>query len=281
MRARARAAAIAPGARASRPPRRRAFRILAFTAAPALLLSGLSPSVHALEWSDTELHLQYGQLDVPSFAGGGKAKHLITTGQHAHGWKYGDNFVFLDMIDSRESGFQDFDLYGEWYSNFSLSKIAGRRIGGGLVADIGLVVGVNWADDAKVVKYLPGIRMVLDLNGFAFANLDITAYIDDSKGVASGGAPRESDSFMVDLSFARPFTLGEQDFSIEGHIEYIGSRKNRFGDKVDRWLLAQPQLRWRVTERLWMGIEYQYWMNKLGDGATDENTVQALLVWQF
>lgn len=46
-------------------------------------------------------------------------------------------------------------------------------------------------------------------------------------------------------------------------------------------LLAQPQLRWRVTERVRMGIEYQYWMNKLGDGATDENTVQALLVWQF
>ena len=264
MRAIARAAAIAPGARASRPPRRRAVRILAFTAALALLLSGLFPSVQALEWSDTELHLQYGQLDVPSFAGGGRAKHLIATGQHAHGWKYGDN-----------------DLYGEWYSNFSLSKIAGRKIGGGPVADIGLVLGINRAHDAKVVKYLPGVRLALDLPGFAFANLDITAYIDDSKGVASGGAPRESDSFMVDLSFARPFTLGEQDFSIEGHIEYIGSRKNRFGDKVEGWLLAQPQLRWRVTERLWMGIEYQYWMNKLGDGATDENTVQALLVWQF
>ena len=247
----------------------------------ALLLGACAPSGHAFEWSDSELHLQYGQLDVPSFAGGGKAKYLITTAQHAHGWRYGDNFVFLDMLDSRESGFQDFDFYGEWYSNFSLSKIAGRKIGGGLIADVGLVLGVNWADDANVVKYLPGIRLSLDLNGFAFANLDITAYIDDSKGVASGGAPREGDSFMVDLSFARPFTLGRQNFSLEGHIEYIGGRRNRFGDNVDGWLLAQPQLRWRVTERLWMGIEYQYWMNKLGDGATDENTVQALLVWQF
>lgn len=257
------------------------MRPLARAAAIGLLLSACAPSGHALDWSDSELHLQYGQLDVPSFAGGGRAKHLITTGQHAHGWKYGDNFFFLDMLDSRESGFQDFDFYGEWYSNFSLSKIAGRKIGGGLIADIGLVLGINWADDANVVKYLPGIRLSLDLNGFAFANLDITAYIDDSKGVASGGAPRESDSFMVDLSFARPFTLGGHDFSLEGHIEYIGSRRNVFGDNVDGWLLAQPQLRWRVSKRLWMGIEYQYWMNKLGDRATDENTVQALLVWQF
>ena len=257
------------------------MRALARAAAVALPLVAFASSGHALEWSDTELHMQYGRLDVPSFAGGGRANHLIVTGQHAHGWKYGDNFFFVDMLDSREPGFQDSDLYGEWYSNFSLSKISGRKIGGGLIADIGLVLGINRAGDANVVKYLPGVRLALNLDGFAFANLDITAYIDDSKGVASGGAPRESDSFMVDLSFARPFTLGQQDFSIEGHIEYIGSRKNRFGDRVDGWLLAQPQLRWRVAERLWMGFEYQYWMNKLGDGATDENTVQALLVWQF
>ena len=28
-------------------------------------------------------------------------------------------------------------------------------------------------------------------------------------------------------------------------------------------------------------VEYQFWMNKLGDGSTDENTVQALRVWEF
>ena len=68
---------------------------------------------------------------------------------------------------------------------------------------------------------------------------------------------------------------------MEGHIEYIGGRKKRFGDDVRGWLLAQPQLRWNVTGRLSLGMEYQYWMNKLGDGATDENTVLALFVWQF
>ena len=90
------------------------MRILARAAALTLLLAAAAPSAHAFEWSDSELHLQYGQLDVPSFAGGGKAKHLITTLQNAHGWKYGDNFFFVDMLDSRESGFQDFDPYSEW-----------------------------------------------------------------------------------------------------------------------------------------------------------------------
>ena len=36
-----------------------------------------------------------------------------------------------------------------------------------------------------------------------------------------------------------------------------------------------------MNERVAMGVEYQFWMNKLGDGSTDENAVQALLVWEF
>jgi len=28
-------------------------------------------------------------------------------------------------------------------------------------------------------------------------------------------------------------------------------------------------------------IEYQLWINKLGDRDTDENAVQALFVWEF
>ncbi len=69
----------------------------------------------------------WGNLDVPTFAGGGDSDHLIYTLQHASGWKYGDNFFFIDVLDARGSGFQDFDLYGEWYSNFSLGKVTGKK----------------------------------------------------------------------------------------------------------------------------------------------------------
>ena len=94
---------------------------------------------------------------------------------------------FIDFLDARDPGFQDFDIYGKWYSNLS----------------------------------------------------------------------------------------------IEGHLEYIGGRDNEFGGKVEPWILAQPQFRWSPNEHLSLGLKYQYWLNKLGDGATDENTVQALLVCKF
>ena len=235
----------------------------------------------AEDWSSTELHIQYGNLDIPSFAGGGDSDHLIYTLQHAGGWKYGDNFFFVDVLDADDSGFQDFDIYGEWYSNFSLGKIKGKPVGFGIVKDIGLILGFNWAADANVKKYLPGVRFSLDLPGFAFANIDITAYIDDSEGAASGGAPKEDDSFMIDFNWARPFKIGESDFSIEGHIEYIDGRDNEFGGEAESWILAQPQFRWYIRENIALGIEYQYWMNKLGDEDTDENAIQALFVWKF
>lgn len=75
--------------------------------------------------------------------------------------------------------------------------------------------------------------------------------------------------------------IDEASFSIEGHVEYIGGRKNEFGGGVEPWILAQPQLRWNVHERFALGIEYQFWMNKLGDRATDESVIQTLFVWKF
>lgn len=238
-------------------------------------------SASAADWSSTELHVQLGDLDIPSFAGGGSSDHTIFTLQHASGWKYGDNFFFFDVLNSDSAAFQDNDTYGEWYTNFSLGKIKGEKVGFGIVSDIGLIMGFNWAADAKVTKYLPGVRFSLDIPGFAFANLDVMAYIDDSEGVARGGAPKEDDSFLVDFNYKRPFKIGEANFSIEGHAEYAASRDNEFGGDVEAWILAQTQFRWYARENIAFGIEYQLWNNKLGDSATDESALQALFVWGF
>ena len=259
---------------ATSPVRGSSLLLLALAWASAL-------PVHGAEWSVTEAHLQYGRLRIPTFAGGGEADTLTYTLQHASGWKYGDNFFFVDFADARDARLQNLDTYAEWFSNFSLGKISGRTIGRGIIADVGLIWGFGWAPDADVRKYLPGIRLGLNLEGFTLANLDISAYIDDNAGAAAGGAPRESDSYSAKFNFARPFTIGKSNFSIEGYVEYVSGRVNEFGDNVESWILAQPQFRWSPNDQVSLGIEYQFWLNKLGDGATDESAVQALLVWKF
>jgi len=89
-----------------------------------------SDSSDSTRWSRIESQFQFGNLDSPSFASGQTSSTNILTLQHASGWKYGDNFFFVDIIDDEiEDGFNNNDVYLEWYANFSLGKILGRRIG--------------------------------------------------------------------------------------------------------------------------------------------------------
>ena len=142
-----------------------------------------------------------------------------------------------------------------------------------------------------------GIRFDLALPGFAFAHLDVAAYIQDSaSNVGDGVNIREDDSFWVDFNWAYPFKIGNTSWTIEGHVEYIDgvdtdvrvSGVGTFDGKRESWVLAQPQLRLDLGEvmfdsagSLFVGIEYQYWSNKLGDKDTDESVVQALVVWRL
>jgi hypothetical protein len=156
----------------------------------------------------------------------------IITLQHASGWAFGDVFFFVDFLDAQTNEKYDFnnkDAYGEAYFNFSSSKIAGISYGDSILRDIGVIGGVNFDADADVLKFLPGIRLSWNIPGFAFLNTDFTAYIDANEGVSGGGAPKEDDSFMIDVNWAYPIEIGGQKFSIEGHAEYIDSRDNEFG----------------------------------------------------
>lgn len=243
---------------------------------------------YAIDWSITELHWQHGAIKSPGFRGGLKSKTDVLTLQHANGWQYGQHFFFIDYShDDRRDGFNDSELYMEYYGSLSLSKMSEKVIQYDPLKDISLLAGFNIARNAKVRKYLPGIRLSWKVPGFKFFNTDITGYIDDNRGLDDGGAPRESDSYMFDVNWAMPFSIGRERFALQGHIEYIGSRSNELGLPVRHWILAQPQFRWDAgyrlfnkADQLFIGIEYQWWQNKLGADA-DEHSAQALIVWRF
>lgn len=273
-----------------------------------IALTAVTTTVQSEDWSATEVQLQYGNLKK-AFEGGGSGAETdgtsIITFQHAGGWKYGDNFFFIDHLNYGKTDVEDVDglhsddeFYGEWYSNFSLGKITGNEIKFGPVKDIGLLAGVNFAAEVDTLYYLPGVRFALDIPGFAFANLDVTAYIQNNSSNAGPGVAikEDNDGFMIDFNWAYPFKIGNTSWSIEGHVEYIDgvdSEVNIDGVGVvpgerESWVLAQPQLRFDLGEaiggqagQLYIGIEYQFWNNKLGDKDTDESVVQALAVWHF
>ena len=251
-----------------------------------IALALASSSAMAADWSQTQLHVNYGDFKNPFTEQ--EAGTSVVSLQHASAYKYGDNFFFIDVIhDDVDDGYQDSDFYGEWYSNFSFSKISGNDFSAGPIKDGGFVMGFNAAGDANVLKYLPGLKLDWQVEGFDFVSTIITAYIDDSDGVISGGAPTESDSWMFDIAWGAPFSIGNQKFYFTGHAEYIDSRENEFGEKVESWFLAQPIVQWDLGHALEMqpgnlllGVEWQYWHNKLGTKTT-ESVPQLHLAWTF
>ena len=169
-----------------------------------------------------------------------------------------------------------------------------RKIQAGPFRDLGLITGVNWSKEVSSFWFLPGIRFSLALPGFNFANLDFTGYIQHStadKNTQKFSVFDESSSWMLDFNWAYPFKTGNLEWSLEGHIEYIDGRSqvNTFGNAhLSSWILAQPQLRLDLGQalggkkgKIFTGIEYQYWWNKLGEKGTDDNKVQLLFVWRL
>ena len=175
------------------------------------------------------------------FSGKDESTSIITF-QHAGGHKYGDNFFFVDHSRVKNS---KTEFYGEWYSNFSLGTITGN-----------------------------------DMSGYNHVT------------TATGSSEQKS-SYMLDFNWAYPFKAGGFSWSIEGHAEYIAGRDviNSDGTKgaaKEAWILAQPQIRMDLGEALgneagnfYVGLELQYWQNKLGVKDQDESTVQLLTVWNF
>ncbi len=257
--------------------RRRRFAVAALVA----LVAAAAPAA-----ARTEFHFQFGELLNPFSAQ--EEESFVLTLQQATQWKYGDSFFFIDYLDDRgRDGFNERDFYGEWYPTLSLGKMTGKEVGGGPLVDIGFIAGLNAAGDAKVVKYLPGLRLAWKAPGFIFLNTDLMLYLDGSSGVGAGGAPRTDDSYCFDVNWLYLFDVGEQSFQITGHAEYIGAVTNEFGVEYGGTILAQPQFRWDAGKafggeagKLFAGIEYQYWSNKLGT-EEDESAVQLLLAWQL
>ena len=246
----------------------------AFFLAPALLSAQL------------ELNYQYGSILNP-FSAASEPTHIFTL-QHAGGWRAGGSFFFLDYLsDGVEDGFNDRELYGEWYPTLSLGSLAGGGVGFGPVNDVRLVAGVNLGIQSKVVKYVPGVELGWNVPGFIFVNTILGAFIDASSGLAAGGAPSTGDSFNFDVSWLSVFQLGTQSFSFTGHAEYMGAITDEEGNDYPGSVLAQPQLRWDVGQALTgasnvlhVGVEYQLWTNKLGT-TRDESVLQLLVVWQM
>jgi len=240
----------------------------------------------ALEWSDTEVQYLRGREFREPYNPDHIGKQTVTF-QHADGHAYGRNFLFIDTLKSDDKDASATEFYGEGYASLSLSKLSGTSWAYGAVRDLNLTAGINYGHKSysnyniNPRVLLPGITVDLNLPGFAFFNVDMLAYIDRGR-FAGNDNGCNADTYQLTPAWKLPFSIAGEKFSFEGFIDVIGAHGN-----CVRQVLSQPQLRWDIgnhfgpSDKLYLGIEYQFWNNKFGVRGVRESFPEALLVWKF
>ena len=255
------------------------------TAASLLLAASLLPLAAPPASAQTEVHFQYGNLLNP-FANESAGSWVVTL-QHASFWSHGDNFFFADFITAPDDHGHDVqDVWMEWYSNFSLGSIFADGPGDGVIRDVGFIQGFAVGGDPNIVQLLPGARLSWKVPGFIFLNTDFNLALDQGAGVAGNGAPTTDARLYIDVNGAAVFGSGPLQLMLSGHAEYAASTTDELGEEVPPWILAQPQLAVDVgglfgeSGHLFLGVEYQYWRNKLNT-RNSESVPQLLAIWRF
>ena len=245
-----------------------------------LFIWPLSAQADIFAWSDTEIQYLHGDGYQMPMNSNDVSRSIITL-SHADGWALGRNFFFMDTLFSEQGEASQVNLYGEFYSYLSLSKMTGKDLAYGLFKDLNLTAGVNAGENldnarsgARIILY--GVTVDFNLPGFKLFTVDLLRH--DVLEPDSFGS-----SWQITPVWNFPFTLLGTHWSLEGFADFIGPKGPNYAGSV----LAQPQIRLDVgdflglSNRLFIGIEYQYWNNKFGIKGLQESLPQALVVWKF
>lgn len=245
-----------------------------------LFIWPISTQAGLFDWSVTEVQYLHGDgYQMPKNPN--DVSLSIITLSHADGWALGRNFFFMDTLISVQGEASQVNLYGEFYSYLSLSKMTGRSLSYGLFKDLNLAAGVNAgenldSDHSGTRAILYGVNVDFNLPGFKLFTVDFLRH-DVLEPISFGS------SWQITPCWHFPFMLFGTHWSLEGFADFIGKKSSNYA----RSALAQPQLRLDVgdffgmSNHLFAGIEYQYWHNKYGIKGLNESLPQALLLWKF
>jgi nucleoside-specific outer membrane channel protein Tsx len=228
-----------------------------------------SHAENIFEWTSNNIQLLSGDgFEL------GSSRHNTVTVEHADGWRYGENYLFMDIIQSDDIGLE---VYGEWYPRLSLNKIANKNLSFSVVKDFSIVGGINAGSEPAndpFVAFLLGGGISFDIPHTEFIQLDVMAYKQE------GG---DSIGIQITPAWSIPFSLGGLNFRFTGFVDWVSADATGGVD----YILTQPQLLLDVGQlsghdkKLYVGIEYWYWHNKFGIKGVNEESLQAMLLYKF
>lgn len=216
-----------------------------------------------VQWHSTNVQLLRG-FDYKL----GDDERTILTVEHANGWTYGDFMAFTDLTQS-DDGRSTY--YIESNLRFSLGKVTGEDFSFGPVKDVLISVALEKPKRQKF-RWLGGLALDLDLPGFKFFKTNY--FLRDNPQL-------DGETYQLTLVWNRPFDVGSAQFLFEGFADFAGSEGTSGSNQliVPRLLLDVGALAGGAENRLWGGVEWQYWHNKFGVRGVTESVPQLQLKW--
>ncbi|MBN0987816.1 DUF5020 family protein [Amphritea pacifica] len=227
------------------------------------MLSILSMSASAeMLWSSFSLtYLNGSDYEV------GDPDRQVVTVEHASGHSWGDNFFFLDRLESDNGNSEN---YMELSPRLSLSSLTGNDLSFGPVKDV-LLAG-TWESGEGFDNFLAGVGVSLDVPGFQYFNANLYRANND----------KSSNDTQLTLTWGLPFALSDEEFLYDGFIDWTTSESDKASE-----MNFTSQLKWNAGKLIgtkapvYVGVEYAYWNNKFGIDGVDERNPALLLKWHF
>jgi len=261
------------------------------SACAALLLSCGAANANAADWSDTSISWRYGTRFAEPYNPEHIRKHIFAL-THASGYKYGSNYVNVDLLQSDETdpasltqseGAQE--AYVVYRHTLDLGALSGRELRYGPVKGVGLTLGFDWNTkndvgyNSRKRMLVAGPTLMWDVPA-GFLNTSILLLRESN--APSGAFPPISNvngrytydtHAMLAVSWAIPVT---ERIAFEGYGDFIGAKGRDevgFGTgaetNVDMALMVDIGAHFgQPKNRLRLGLEYQFWNNKFGNTRT-------------
>ena len=235
-----------------------------------IIVSATSHAEDFFEWTSNNIQILTGDgFEL------GSSRHTTLKLEHFGGWRYGENYAFLNFIQRDDIGLE---VYGEWFPRLSLNKLSNKNLSFGIFKDFSIVGGFNAGSepsDEPFKSYLLGGGIFFDIPHFEYLLIDVMAHKQDH--VNSYG-------MQITPAWSVPFSLGSLNFKFRGYLDWVSANATGEAD----YILTQPQLLLDVgyllghkDNNFYAGIEYWYWHNKFGIKGVTEQSVQAMFMYEF
>lgn len=246
----------------------------------AASLSLLALGAQAADWSDTSLSYRFGNKYAEPYNPKDVSKNILNL-SHVSGYKYGTNFVSVDLLNSGATDGNAQEAYVVYRHTVDLGKVTGKAYGFGPVKGMGITAGFDW-NTKNDAGYSSRKRMLVAGPTFfmavpaGFLNLTAAALVESNQPVTGYGQSTRVNRYDYDthgaLLAAWGIPLGNG-FSFEGYANWIAAKgKNEFGGATAAEFNFDGQVMYDLSGvaslpkgALKAGVEYQYWRNKFGN----------------